>query len=137
MKLGNNLDNESNNFCETPNYRIEIRDDGIMHIHVKSEFNWDIKESLELFEDRKKIANGKAFLMLYTGSKFVTPSNEVRKFVSSQKRNELVIADAYVFSGTSQKMIGNFYIKFDKPIRPTKMFSNIEKGIQWLKGFKK
>lgn len=120
---------------ETPTTKIVIREDGILHIHIKSELNWEIEESRELFETRKKIANGKKYPILYTGNHFVIPSSDVRRFVSSQERNELVVADAYVYKSLPQKIIGNFYIKFDKPIRPTRMFTDIDKAIEWLATF--
>jgi hypothetical protein len=35
----------------------------------------------------------------------------------------------------AQKILANFYIKINKPERPTKFFNNKDEAINWLKPF--
>jgi hypothetical protein len=35
-----------------------------------------------------------------------------------------------------QRILGNFYIKFQKPMIPTKIFNNHEDALEWLNLFK-
>lgn len=114
---------------------IEIREDGIMHIHVKIDMDFNIQHSIDIVEARTKLANGKSFPMLYTLTKFVIPSNEVSQYLASEDRSKLVLADAFVINSLPQRLIGNFYMKFKNPVRPTKIFTDKEKAINWLSGY--
>ena len=51
--------------------------------------------------------------------------------------NELLlqIAEAFLLTSLAQKILINFYIRFDKPLVPSKVFTNKEKAIEWLRQF--
>ncbi len=40
-----------------------------------------------------------------------------------------------MISDLPQKIVGNFFLKFDKPARPTKIFTKEEEAVEWLKQF--
>jgi hypothetical protein len=41
------------------------------------------------------------------------------------------VSDAMIIGGTAQKMLANFYLKINRPKKPTKFFNNIEDSISW------
>ncbi len=45
-------------------------------------------------------------------------------------------ATAVVVDTLAYKLIANFYLKFNKPKRPYKVFSKEEEAIKWLKTIK-
>lgn len=47
--------------------------------------------------------------------------------------NSLYPAMAIVVDESSPRLISNFYIKVNKPVKPTKMFTSREEAIAWLK----
>lgn len=40
-------------------------------------------------------------------------------------------SDAMVIGGMAQKMIANFYLKINRPKKPTKFFTNLDDAIGW------
>lgn len=115
---------------------ISIGSDGIMRIHIKIKNNFEIEDSIKIVEARTKLAEGKAYPILYTTEhSFITPSNEVKKYVSSPERSKLVTADAFIIKSLPQRLAAKIYYKFMSPIRPTAFFSNEEDAIAWLKQY--
>lgn len=119
---------------EVPSARIMIREDGIMHIHIKTSASFEIENSIEIVEAREQLAGGKKFPILYTSEyRFVTPSKEVKEYIStSNQRTALVVADAFVIGSFSQRLAAKIYLKLNKPSIPTEFFSTQEDAIEWL-----
>jgi hypothetical protein len=44
-------------------------------------------------------------------------------------------ADAFVIYSLPQKLVGNFYLKVNKPPVPTRFFKTPEEAIRWLRKF--
>ena len=42
---------------------------------------------------------------------------------------------AFVIKSLAQKLLGNAYLKINKPVVPTALFDNEEKAIEWLQKF--
>lgn len=122
---------------EVPSARIMIREDGIMHVHIKISTSFEIENSMEIVEAREKLAEGKALPILYTSQyRFVTPSKEVKEYISSSnQRKALVVADAFVIGSFSQRLAAKIYLKLNKPSVPTAFFSSEEEAIEWLRGY--
>ena len=115
---------------------IGIRHDGIMHIHIKVRQNFDLEHSKKIVSARTKLADGKAYPILYTTEGgLVTPSAEAKKFIASEKRSILVVADAFVVKSLPQRIAAKIYTSFNQPSRPVKFFSKKEEAIKWLKEF--
>lgn len=54
---------------------------------------------------------------------------------SAATSNDYTIADAIVVSGISQRIMANLYLRFNKPAKPTKIFSDEESAAFWLMSF--
>lgn len=124
---------------EVPSARITIREDGIMHVHIKISTSFEIENSREIIEARVKLAEGKRYPILYTTVyRFVTPSKEVKDYLSTSfQRNKLVIADGFVIGSFSQRLAAKVYLRLNKPSVPTAFFSSEEEAITWLRSFVK
>ncbi|MCB0401806.1 MAG: hypothetical protein KDD41_06965 [Flavobacteriales bacterium] len=108
---------------------------GIMHIHIKKTVELSIDDSAEIVAARSKLANNKPYPLLYTATRFVLPSKEVREYVASEERSSLVIADAFVVNSLPQKIIANTFLRINKPVRPTRIFKSKKDAIKWLQQF--
>lgn len=119
---------------EVPSARIMIREDGIMHVHIKISTSFEMENSLEIIAAREVLADGKRFPILYTAEyRFVTPSREVKEFLSSSnERAALVAADAFVIGSFSQRLAAKIYLKLNMPSVPTAFYSTQEEAIKWL-----
>lgn len=54
-----------------------------------------------------------------------------REWGASRSNEVTAISDAIVINGVAQKMIANFYMKINRPKKPTKFFHNLEGAISW------
>ena len=76
------------------------------------------------------------YLNLFEGGESTDFDVLAREYTASSKNNKFTIADAFVIESMAHDMIVNFYMKFHKPIKPTKMFKNRKDAVQWLLTFK-
>ena len=65
-------------------------------------------------------------------SEHATTDTELLKTISKNANNPYSVADAFVIKSMAQKILANFYIKINRPERPTKFFNNKEEALIWL-----
>jgi len=58
-------------------------------------------------------------------------------FVSKKDADPHSVAVAFLICSISQKLLGNFYLNFNKPLKPTRIFTNLEDAVLWLREFRK
>ena len=75
------------------------------------------------------------YLNLMEGAYNTDIDSLVRDFAASANENKFTIADAIVISSPSHKMITDFYINKNKPVKPTRVFSDREEAVKWLLTF--
>ncbi len=83
----------------------------------------------------KETGEGEVLPLLIKVDKLTLPSAEARKYIALPESNPFAKAEAYVLQDLPQKIVGNFFLKFDKPARPTKIFTKEEEAVEWLKQF--
>ena len=116
---------------------VMLRDDGIMHIHLKPGAEMELSDAIIIVEAMGKIGKGKKFPVLIDAGEFVTIEKEVRVFSASEESNIYTLADAIAYCSFAQKLIADFYIKNNHPTVPTRAFANKEVAIKWLESLKK
>ena len=72
-------------------------------------------------------------LVILDAGQFLNLTPEARKLIRKLEETVPVAARAVVVKTLGERMIINFYISFHKPIIPTKVFSNYENAMLWLK----
>ncbi|MBR9652738.1 hypothetical protein [Thalassovita aquimarina] len=60
---------------------------------------------------------------------------DVRRFYSDLSLSIPVAASALIVSTPVSKVIGSFYIGFNRPRHPIKLFTSESEAIEWLKGY--
>ena len=114
-----------------PKIEFSLREDGIMNVIILS--HPELLTMHDLFETMQWVESlgENQYLNLYEGD-FSSVDAEVRAQISSDNANQYTIADAFVVQNISDTMLGDFYLKFNKPVKPTRKFDNREKAIEWL-----
>lgn len=85
-----------------------------------------VQKRIELCGDKNYPAIGK-----FEG-KF-TFSKEARDFVGTEYGNRNMTKLAIMTPSTVSKTVGNWYLTLSKPYIPTRLFTNEEEAIKWLK----
>jgi hypothetical protein len=119
--------------CEA--FTLRWRSDGILHSHTSSAIEFNV-ESLKKFNVvMGQMVNYQKVPLLITLDEFAIPPAETRDFWAKKESCPYAIADAYVAVNLGHKLIAGAYLKFNKPERPTRIFSKQESAVEWLKTF--
>ena len=115
--------------------KVSMLDEGILHIHLKGGAEFELEDAVLVVEAMGKLGGGKKLPVLIDAGEFVSIDKEVRIFSASPESNIYTLADAIAYVSLAQKLIADFYIKYYKPVVPTKDFPSKEDAIEWLKTF--
>ena len=113
-------------------YSIFLRKDDIIQIQLKEHFVCEVEDVKNMERSIKQLSGNKKHPLLSIYPSFNSYSKEALAYVS---KLNLTSADALVGSGALFNMIGNFYLKLNKPVRPSKLFNNTEDALEWLQQF--
>jgi hypothetical protein len=106
---------------------------------VKMKPNIDIGESelTELFNLSNELADfKKRFVVIDTRENF-NSNSDIRTLYSDDNFIKYRYADAFIVNSLPMRLLVNFYISFNKPKIPTKMFNNKENAFEWINSLKK
>ena len=74
---------------------------------------------------------GGKFYNIYQFHSFSDVETETRKWAADPSGNKYTHTDAIVIGNLAQKIVTDFYVRFDRPVVPTKIFFTLEKAIEW------
>ncbi len=110
-----------------------LYDNGIIEIV------WD--ENLELIEVHhlvhaqnsiRNLGEGNKMPIYMTFHEFLIVNNEGKEFASSPEGVKFTQATALLIDSLPKKILFNFFVKFNKPVAPTKGFTTREEAFSWL-----
>ena len=87
---------------------------------------------LEIKEVNKQVSNGQPYAVLVDSGIYTAISKEARELLASKEFAEITIAKALLVRSLGHRIVGQFYIRINKPFIPTKIFSDREEAIKWL-----
>ena len=116
-------------------FSIILRNDGIVHIQIKSKDEIDISGAKEIIKSIAEVWEETKRPTLISSEYFAAPNAEARAFLAKKESNPYSSAAAYIARSLQERIVMNAFLKFNKPARPTKMFTSEAKAIEWLKTF--
>jgi len=120
---------------EFENISVSIREDGIVLVKVAANFEIDVPHVKKVVNAIEELGKGDKFPLLIVSGEFTLPTPEARTYIASPESDPYAKAEAYVVKSFSQKLVGNVFLSFNKPARPTKIFTSEEKAIEWLQQY--
>lgn len=111
--------------------------DGIIKIVYQDDYEFNIVDAKNSLKDLEQITKGKTYPILKIPGKYSSIDNEARKFISSAEGMKFSSAEAFVTTFLPHRIIGNFYMKINKPVKPTAFFETEEQAVKWLQQFVK
>lgn len=117
---------------ETPTAYVYI-EEGVLFVEMKEDADVRLEHVKENLAARKKLQQGKPMLVVGDVSKAWQFSKDAREFIASREVTDLNHALAIVTGSISTRLAANFFIRFNKPGKPTRMFTSREKALSWLK----
>lgn len=108
---------------------------GIIKIVYQDDHEFNINDAKEVLKEVEQIAKDKFFPILKIPGKYSSIDNEARKFISSPEGMKYSSAEAFVTTFLPHRIIGNFYMKINKPVKPTAFFETEKQAVEWLKQY--
>lgn len=119
-----------------PDVNLQRKSNDIVYVTFKDDCNLDIPLQMRLLDYYRDITDGKLMHFMFFAAENVTLTKEARDNAVKIEDQSMLGASAVVVDTLAYKLIANFYLKFNKPKRPYKVFSKEEEAIKWLKTIK-
>jgi|ERR1035437_3299618 hypothetical protein len=117
---------------ETPQAIFEYDGNGLLIVTLTDDIELDLEDIKKQREIAYTFHKGKPNVVLAIAGQRTTATEDARKYASSNVP-EGRVAEAIIIKSLSVRLMGNFYLNFHKPNFPTKIFSNKEEALVWLK----
>lgn len=108
-------------------------EEGMVENVFKSGEPIEAEDFYELRETNLNLMNHKPYTVLVTAEELTSFTKEARELIASKAFAGITIAKALLISGLGQRLIGNFYMKVNKPYIKTRLFTDREKATDWLR----
>jgi len=110
---------------------IFLRDDGIIQMNSRNH-TYTVQDLKEINVAQGKISDGKRLPLLVVADQYSDIESDAREFMASFEATQFSSAEAYVLRSLGHKILGNFYLKVNKPGVPTRFFNEKTEALQWL-----
>lgn len=121
---------------DLPEANIALKSDGIVYVLLKDNITLDVELQTRMLEAYCIVTDKTLIPFIFEAGEGIIVTKEARD-------NAILIEDispckamAIVVNNIAYAMIGNFYLKFNKPKRPYKVFKSREEGLKWLEQYK-
>jgi uncharacterized protein YlzI (FlbEa/FlbD family) len=110
-----------------------LRDDNIMHIECAPNTIMTLLEGMESTRIVGEIVNRVPQPMLCDLTNVIKMTQECRNHFAGPQHAAIFTKCALIVTSPIAKIIGNFFLGANKPIKPTRLFTNKDEAIKWLK----
>lgn len=118
-----------------PIFRLIRRSDGIVQLNTADDAYFTIREAREFTDALRTITGGVPHPVLKVPGKHANVDKDSRTFMATEEALQYSIAEAVIIRNMAQRIIGNFYLRFDRPKKPVRLFDSMTEAEAWLKNF--
>lgn len=124
-----------NRTIQLSNVSVSLTESNYYFITIAEGTEVDLALLKKIIASMAQLQHKKKLPVLIVMESFSMPTEEARLFLAKKNSSPNAVAEAYVIHSMAQKIIGNFYLKVNKPHRPTKLFNDKVEALEWLKDF--
>jgi len=118
---------------ETQNTSVKIVDGFIVHTYISDFRMGELNDALEIHKFLDANYKGLDLVTLLEFGHGSTIDSEVREFLALPSRVNYSRKVAFLVKNLSQQLIGDYFLKFNNPLLPAKVFYKLEDALDWLK----
>ena len=111
-------------------FSLQLIEPQIIKIEIMGHTEIDEKEAKQIIEEAVKITNGKNYAVLFNANELSTINFEAREVFAKNKKR---IAAAMTSPSLPNRLLGNFFINFHKPLSPSRFLANEKLAVVWLR----
>lgn len=117
----------------TEKIKFTLREDNILHTECLPNTVMTLEEAKESTEISAEMVDHQPLPLLCDLTNVVKMSQDCRKHFAGPEHAETFSKCALIVTNPISKIIGNFFLGLNKPLKPTKLFTDEAAGLNWLK----
>ncbi len=118
---------------KTDKYSFRVVSPGILELLINDNVTLDTSDAVILKEMTTKLSKNKPYSVLAKSGYFTNASPEFLRESAATNIHGLNTARAIIVNSLGHRMAGNFYLKMNRPIVETRLFSSRETALRWLR----
>lgn len=119
---------------ETEFANVTLGEDRIMRVLIRSKTEMTRDTFRKLFEVFREMVEGVPYAYIYYAEdSSVTVTADGRQFAKEEEFSFPKICNAVVVNNLAHKLLANFYLRFNKPNYPFKVFSKMDEAEKWCR----
>lgn len=112
-------------------------EDRILENRVLCDVHVDVDDVLFFKQANTSLMGNEAYAILVVSEQGSTISKEARALSASDEFKKNTVAKAFLVNNLPHRIVGNFYLKVNRPAIPTRIFSDREQALNWLRSMLK
>ena len=117
---------------KTPSATIRVVGHNIVENIIHDNVTIDREDVLAIKEANMSLTKGNQYAILVNAGPFSSITREARELSASKEFSEQTRAKALLVSSLGHRIVGQFYIRINKPHIKTKIFSERSAAMDWL-----
>jgi len=111
-----------------------IEEYNIVEVEYQANSTIDTEEALAIVAAIHQFNKGeKRFFLINATKEFINLTADARStYAREQTKQQYAIKMAIFVNSLANRIIGNFFIRYDRPPAPARIFNNRKKAIEWL-----
>lgn len=118
-----------------PKADVVIIDKRIVKMTIRDGSHLEIEDVIEINKIKCRLTAEKKHVVLLISGTDTSISKEARELSADNELARNRLAKAIVINSLAQRIIGNYFIRFNKSSTPVKLFKNENDALDWLRGF--
>ena len=115
---------------ESDGIKYRLFENRIYHVIVPESYDVDMKMVNIGYKFLNENGGGR-FFNIFQFSSFSNIKPEMREWAADESGNNNTYSDAILIKSLPQKIIADFYLKINRPKKPTKIFYSLDKALEW------
>lgn len=120
-------------YRENEKIKFTLREDNILQTECFPNTEMTLEDGKESTRISAEMVNNQPLPLLCDLTNVVKMSQDCRKHFAGKEHAETFSKAALIVTNPISKIIGNFFLGLNKPIKPTKLFTSKDDGLKWLK----
>ncbi len=115
----------------TAEFDVHLRANGIIYVCFKPNTHITIEMQERMIEAYWEVTDiNRPFI--FEAGEFISISKEARLNAIKIEEKSPVLASAIIVKNLAQKILGEYYYKFNRPKNPVKLFTNVASAEEWI-----
>lgn len=111
----------------------KIIEPGIIYNEFKEGVDLEVDDLIGVKKANLELANGRPYTVLLSFGYLTNTTSELREMAASKEFVMDTLAIGLLTHSTGQRLMGNFYLNFNKPKINTRLFTSEDKACEWLR----